>query len=143
MAVTPNYTTELTAEITGLYENGTTVEDIATAVGKSVRSVRSKLVREGVYVATPTPEATRYRTTTSASPPYACLMELSAEALKVAREGSGYRHLLLQEAAGWVVRQRAGAVPGLTIQPIIVSGSANLSIDRTFRVVFQMTRPKE
>jgi hypothetical protein len=57
MAVTPNYTTEQTAEITGLYENGTTVENIAVAVGKSVRSIRSKLVREGVYVAKPKPEA--------------------------------------------------------------------------------------
>lgn len=29
------------------------LEEIAAAVGKSVRSVRSKLVREGVYVAAP------------------------------------------------------------------------------------------
>ena len=57
MAVNPNYTTELTAEITGLYETGTTVEDIAVAVDKSVRSVRSKLVREGVYIAKPKPVA--------------------------------------------------------------------------------------
>ena len=51
MAAQPNYTPELTAAIVADYEAGKDVESIAEAIGKSVRSVRSKLVREGVYVA--------------------------------------------------------------------------------------------
>lgn len=51
MAATPNYTPELTNKIVDDYENGIDVEQIAEAIGKSVRSVRSKLVREGVYKA--------------------------------------------------------------------------------------------
>ena len=47
----PNYSAELTDAIVADYQAGTPVEDIAAAIGKSVRSVRSKLVREGVYVA--------------------------------------------------------------------------------------------
>ena len=46
-----NYTPEVTAEIVSAYQAGTAVEEIAETIGKSVRSVRSKLVREGVYVA--------------------------------------------------------------------------------------------
>ena len=49
----PNYTAELTARIVDDYQSGVTVEQIAEAIDKSVRSVRSKLVREGVYVAKP------------------------------------------------------------------------------------------
>jgi len=48
-----NYTPEMTAQIVSDYEAGIAVEAIAEAVNKSVRSVRSKLVREGVYVAKP------------------------------------------------------------------------------------------
>ena len=47
----PNYSPALTDAIVADYQAGTPVEDIADAIGKSVRSVRSKLVREGVYVA--------------------------------------------------------------------------------------------
>ena len=47
----PNYSPELTDAIVADYQAGKPVEDIADAIGKSVRSVRSKLVREGVYVA--------------------------------------------------------------------------------------------
>ena len=47
----PNYSPELTDAIVAAYQAGKPVEDIADAIGKSVRSVRSKLVREGVYVA--------------------------------------------------------------------------------------------
>ena len=53
----PNYTAELTAKIVDDYQSGVTVEQIAEAIDKSVRSVRSKLVREGVYVATPKAKA--------------------------------------------------------------------------------------
>mgnify|MGYP001197604432 CR=1 FL=1 len=48
-----NYTPEMTAKIVDDYQSGVTVEQIADAIDKSVRSVRSKLVREGVYVAAP------------------------------------------------------------------------------------------
>jgi hypothetical protein len=50
---TPNYTPEMVEQMTALYQehgnDGLTL--IAETLGKSVRSVRSKLVREGVYVA--------------------------------------------------------------------------------------------
>lgn len=53
MAKIANYTPELTASIISDYQSGVSVEDIATQIEKSVRSVRSKLVREGVYVSQP------------------------------------------------------------------------------------------
>ena len=53
MAQKVNYTPEMTAGIVSAYQAGTDVAEIADTVGKSVRSVRSKLVREGVYVAKP------------------------------------------------------------------------------------------
>ena len=46
-----NYTEEMTAAIVDRYQAGESVEAIAESIGKAVRSVRSKLVREGVYVA--------------------------------------------------------------------------------------------
>jgi hypothetical protein len=50
---TPNYTPETTERLVALYEEhgNEGLQLIADALGKSVRSVRSKLVREGVYVA--------------------------------------------------------------------------------------------
>ena len=48
-----NYTPEMTAQIVEQYQAGVDVADIAADIDKSVRSVRSKLVREGVYVAKP------------------------------------------------------------------------------------------
>jgi hypothetical protein len=56
-AKTPNYTAELTAQIVSDYQAGKDLEAIAEAIGKSVRSVRAKLVREGVYVAVEKPKA--------------------------------------------------------------------------------------
>jgi hypothetical protein len=53
--VKANYTPELTAAIVDRYTSGETVEAIAESIGKAVRSVRSKLVREGVYVAAEKP----------------------------------------------------------------------------------------
>lgn len=47
----PNYSSSMTAQIIDDYQNGRDISEIATSIGKSVRSVRSKLVREGVYVA--------------------------------------------------------------------------------------------
>ena len=49
----PNYTAEMTARIIEEYQSGVDVQTIANSIEKSVRSVRSKLVREGVYVAAP------------------------------------------------------------------------------------------
>ena len=48
-----NYTEELTAKVISDYQDGVDLDAIADDIGKSVRSVRSKLVREGVYVAKP------------------------------------------------------------------------------------------
>lgn len=48
-----NYSAEMTATIIEQYQAGVDVEAIASSVEKSIRSVRSKLVREGVYVAKP------------------------------------------------------------------------------------------
>ena len=45
-----NYTPELTADVVARYTAGETVEAIASAIGKSTRSVVAKLSREGVYV---------------------------------------------------------------------------------------------
>ena len=57
MAKTVNYSAELTNAIVAQYEAGVSVESIAADIDKSVRSVRSKLVREGVYVAASKPTA--------------------------------------------------------------------------------------
>ena len=49
----PNYTPEMTAQIVDDYQAGMDIAEIAASIDKSIRSVRSKLVREGVYVAKP------------------------------------------------------------------------------------------
>lgn len=46
-----NYTEAQTDSMKAAYAAGASVESIAESMGKAVRSVRSKLVREGVYVA--------------------------------------------------------------------------------------------
>lgn len=46
-----NYTPEQAAKMVADYEMGVAVEQIAEAMGKSVRSVVAKLSREGVYKA--------------------------------------------------------------------------------------------
>ena len=53
MAHKVNYTPEMTTQIVDAYTSGLSVDQIADTVGKTVRSVRSTLVREGVYVAKP------------------------------------------------------------------------------------------
>ena len=53
MAQKVNYTPEMTTQIVDAYSSGMDITEIADRVGKSARSVRSKLVREGVYVAQP------------------------------------------------------------------------------------------
>ena len=46
-----NYTPEQTQQLVAGYQAGETVEQLAEALGKTVRSVVAKLSREGVYVA--------------------------------------------------------------------------------------------
>ena len=46
---TLNYTPEQTAKLVADYTAGVSVESLAQALGKSVRSVVAKLSREGVY----------------------------------------------------------------------------------------------
>ena len=46
-----NYTPEQTLQMVADYQAGTTVETIANALGKTVRSVVAKLSREKVYIA--------------------------------------------------------------------------------------------
>ena len=46
---TPNYTPEQVQHMVEQYVLGTSVEQIAEAMGKSVRSIVAKLSREGVY----------------------------------------------------------------------------------------------
>ena len=52
---TANYTAEMVDSIIEMYNElgNDGLDEIADSIGKSVRSVRSKLVREGVYVASP------------------------------------------------------------------------------------------
>ena len=50
-----NYTEAQTKALVEDYLAGKSVEEIADATGRAVRSVRSKLVREGVYVAAEKP----------------------------------------------------------------------------------------
>ncbi len=47
----PNYSAELTEEITTRYLAGESCADIGASVGKGEKSVRAKLIREGVYKA--------------------------------------------------------------------------------------------
>jgi hypothetical protein len=46
-----NYTAEQTAKIIADYQAGVPVADIASALGKTVRSIVAKLSREKVYIA--------------------------------------------------------------------------------------------
>lgn len=46
-----NYTDEQTAELVKMYDEGKSVDEIAEITGRATRSVRAKLVREGVYKA--------------------------------------------------------------------------------------------
>ncbi len=48
-ATKTNYTPTQTAELVAGYQAGETVEQLATKLGKSTRSIVAKLSREGVY----------------------------------------------------------------------------------------------
>mgnify|MGYP002737214379 CR=1 FL=1 len=61
-AKAPNYTPEQTAKLVADYQAGVSVEQIAQALGKTVRSVVAKLSREKVYI------AKEYKTKSGESP---------------------------------------------------------------------------
>ena len=54
-----NYSEEMTAKVISDYQEGVDLDTIADEIGKSVRSVRSKLVWEGDYVAQPKATSTK------------------------------------------------------------------------------------
>ena len=56
-----NYTDEMVEHAVSMYQDlgNAGLDQIAEAIGKNVRSVRSKLVREGVYVASPKTSAAK------------------------------------------------------------------------------------
>lgn len=58
---TVNYTADQVAKAIEMYQElgNEGLENIADSIGKSVRSVRSKLVREGVYISTPKKTASK------------------------------------------------------------------------------------
>ncbi len=47
---TINYTDEQTVEIVQAYQDGTSVQDLSTSTGRSIKSLIAKLVKEGVYI---------------------------------------------------------------------------------------------
>ena len=59
MTAKANYTPEMVATATEMYQElgNDGMQEIADKVGRSIRSVRSKLVRDGIYVAPVKPEA--------------------------------------------------------------------------------------
>jgi hypothetical protein len=79
-----NYTTEQTASAIAQYATGATIDAIATALGKSTRSVIAKLSREGVY------KAKEYKTKTGGAViAKETFVELIATALNVDAEKLG------------------------------------------------------
>ena len=56
-----NYTPEMMDRMVAMYEDlgNDGIPEIAETLGKTVRSIRSKLVREGVYVASPKGASTK------------------------------------------------------------------------------------
>ena len=79
-----NYTTEQTADAIAQYATGASIDAIATALGKSTRSVIAKLSREGVY------KAKEYKTKTGGTViAKETFVELIANALNVDTEKLG------------------------------------------------------
>lgn len=76
---TVNYTEALTKELVDRYVAGETVEALASALGKSTRSVVAKLSREGVY-------KSKAKTSTVARVKKADLVDTLAAACGVAPE---------------------------------------------------------
>ena len=79
-----NYTTEQTADAIAQYATGASIDAIATALGKSTRSIIAKLSREGVY------KAKEYKTKTGGTViAKETFVELIANALNVDTEKLG------------------------------------------------------
>jgi hypothetical protein len=79
-----NYTAEQTKSAITQYETGATIDAIASALGKSTRSVIAKLSREGVY------KAKEYKTKTGGTViAKETFVELIANALNVDTEKLG------------------------------------------------------
>ena len=79
-----NYTTEQTADAIAQYATGASIDAIATALGKSTRSIIAKLSREGVY------KAKEYKTKTGGAViAKETFVELIANALNVDTEKLG------------------------------------------------------
>ena len=79
-----NYSAEQTADAIAQYATGVTIDAIATALGKSTRSVIAKLSREGVY------KAKEYKTKTGGTViAKETFVELIANALNVDTEKLG------------------------------------------------------
>lgn len=83
-----NYTEEQTLAMVNDYKAGVTVDEIATNLGKSVRSVIAKLTREGVYRAK-TKKAAGVRITKEAMTQYLeDMLQLEAGSLKSLEKGT-------------------------------------------------------
>lgn len=81
-AKTVNYTAEQTAKAVEMYQAHETVETIATALGKSVKSIVAKLSREKVYVA-------KARTSNQAGATKADLVAQIAQSLGISEDAAG------------------------------------------------------
>ena len=73
-----NYTAEQTVALVNDYKAGTTVEALAAAFGKSVKSVVAKLSREGVY-------KTKEKATSATRMTKAALVEYAEDLLQLER----------------------------------------------------------
>ena len=90
-----NYTDEMVEQAISMYQDlgNDGLDQIAEAIGKNVRSVRSKLVREGVYVASPKTSAAKREGPTKRS----CFTSLKQSPL-------------LKSMASWVQRSQQSAI---------------------------------
>ena len=91
-----NYTTEQTADAIAQYATGASIDAIATALGKSTRSIIAKLSREGVY------KAKEYKTKTGGATKTAKPSKASGVKKSVAPK---YRHPA--SGATWTGRGKA------------------------------------
>lgn len=88
-AKTVNYTDEQTVALVTGYQAGETVEALAAAVGKSVRSVVAKLSREGVYKTKDKAKAGATRMTKAAMTEYLeDMFQMERGALESLQKGS-------------------------------------------------------
>ena len=90
-----NYTDEMVEQAISMYQDlgNDGLDQIAEAIGKNVRSVRSKLVREGVYVASPKTSGPSVK----AQPKRSCFTSLKQSPL-------------LKSMASWVQQSQQSAI---------------------------------